>query len=183
MLNVHVEPHGEFPLSAWEKVKPVQNDKWVMIRHVKFGKDLMKFVDGAARTKNLMGRKSGILEPKSDHMVVLLGPHSQEKVSTCSSMHGLTFHHGLQPDQNQELCVVRLGALRDAVLVKGAQLVAVFVGGLLVQVAKVLHGWHGAPWRLLGDVQLLHKLQSTWTLIAELVGATVMTLTEKRLRI
>lgn len=30
--------------------------------------------------------------------------------------------------------------LRDAVLVKGVYIVAVFVSGLLVQVAKVLHG-------------------------------------------
>lgn len=61
---------------------------------------------------------------------------------------------------------------------KGPHFVGVVVSGPLVQVLEVLHGCQAAFGGLLGDVQLLHKLQSTWTLIAELVGATVMTLTK-----
>lgn len=62
---------------------------------------------------------------------------------------------------------------------KGAQLVAVLIGGPLVQVLEVLHGRDAPLGGLLGDIQLLHKLNGAWTLIGELVGAAVMTLTEK----
>lgn len=71
-------------------------------------------------------------------------------------------------------------ALRDAVLVKGLQIDALFLRGPLVQVLEELHGWKPTLWALLGDIKLLHKLQRTWTLIGELVWATVMTLTEER---
>lgn len=66
--------------------------------------------------------------------------------------------------------------LRDAVLVKGGHLAAVFLCGLLVQVSKVLHGRHAALGRLFRDVQLLHKLQAARTLVGELVWTAVMAL-------
>lgn len=68
------------------------------------------------------------------------------------------------------------GHLRDAVLVKGAQLAAVLLSGLLVQVEEVLHGRHAAFRRLLGNIQLLYKMQGARTFICELVRTAVVTL-------
>jgi hypothetical protein len=64
--------------------------------------------------------------------------------------------------------------------VQAAQLVAlVVISSLLIQIAEVLHGGHAAPRGLLGDVQLLNKLQSAWALIGELKRTAVMALKQR----
>lgn len=131
-----------------------------------------------------------------------IGSRHTRNVS-CLFTHDLTIHHfygsmkyenisrkKIPPTHNENIAILvevtrllkvkQQSSLRDAVLVKGVQLVAVLVSGFLVQVAEMLHGWHASFGALLGDVQFLYKLQSTWTFISVLVGTTVMTLTEKR---
>lgn len=62
---------------------------------------------------------------------------------------------------------------------QAAQLVALIISSLLIQIAEVLHGGHAAPRGLLGDVQLLNKLQTAWALIGELKRTAVMALKQR----
>lgn len=71
---------------------------------------------------------------------------------------------------------MKLFSSRDAVLVKGVQVLLVLLCGLLVQVAEVLHGGHAALGGLLSHIQLLHEFQRTGTLERELIWTAVMTL-------